>query len=196
MSIKPDVVEDLPKKELYGQLIAILGNRRKDVSGRLLVGFEKGELCQTLGRGEGELQEVLEGFNTFLLSIGLSVVEYERRNQTWFALKSLYAAPTELDEEELAVLGAFVMLAEERRRGLDEKERQKDLHVDLSKLVEYLVEREYFNEYRLRRVVKQLQDSSYLDRTAGKLSYGPRSMIELNEESRRQIASQAADLLF
>ena len=75
-------------------------------------------------------------------------------------------------------------------------EEQERKSIEQTALLEYFVSREYFNEYRLRRIINRLIESAYVSKQAGKLTYGPRTLIELNQEVRRRISNQATNLLF
>ena len=178
-------VEDLPRKEFYAQLFSILANRRQNSEGQLLIGFSEKGLMEVLESGLEETKELLSEFNDYLLGLGLSVAEFFYQRERWYCIKSMYAAPIELNEEELGVLGTIIMLMEGKEKSF----------VEQSVLIDYLTTREYFNEYRLRRLLSRLIDSAYIEKLGGKLRYGPRTLIELNEEVRRNIKLQAEDLL-
>ena len=98
----------------------------------------------------------------------------------------MYSQPIELNEEELAVLGTLIML-------FDQQERQR---IEYSELVNYLVQREYFSDYRIRKIILSLQTSGYAERQGKYIGFGPRTLIEFTDEAREQIALQAHDLLF
>ncbi len=187
MKQQENPIENLPLKEVYGQLLAILTNRRKNKDGMLLVGYPVDELSVVLNKTVEEANQLLAELNEFLLGLGLSVATYHVNNKEWVAIKSLYAAPIELHEDELTVLGTVIMLIEE----------SKEPKVETQKLVDYLAKREYFNEYKIKKIVKGLIDSGYLKKaSSGGLGYGSRTLIEINDESRRFISQQASELLF
>lgn len=180
-------IDDLPQKEVYAQLFAILSNRRRNIDDQLVIGYAQEDLSKVLNTPLEETEELIQEFNAYLLGLGLSVVEFMYNKQTWYCIKSLYAAPIELSEEELGVLGGLIMLAEEKNQE----------YIEQAKLLEYFITREYFNEHRLRRTITRLIQNAYIEKqSGGKLAYGPRTLIEINNESRRKIAKQAADLLF
>lgn len=180
-------IENLPIKEIYGQLLAILSNRRRNKDGSLIIGYDIQGLSSILNKTVEETNELLSELNSFLLGLGLSVVTYQQDLKDWTAIKSLYAAPIELHEDELTVLGTIIMLLEEK----------KETKVETQKIIDYLAKREYFNEYKLKRILKNLADNGYTKKaSSGGLTYGTRTLIEINDESRRFIAQQASELLF
>ncbi|OLS16746.1 MAG: hypothetical protein HeimC3_51660 [Candidatus Heimdallarchaeota archaeon LC_3] len=179
------VTDILPRKEVYSQLIAILTNRRKSTEGNLLIGLDEPSLRQVLGEEEN-FQSLIDEFNEYILGLGLTVVEFHYNGLVWRAIKSLYSAPIELSEEELAVLGTMIMLC-------DQQERQR---IEYTVLVNYLVQREFFTDYRIRKLIQSLQTNGYVEREGKYLAFGPRTLIEFTDEAREQIALQAHDLLF
>ena len=180
------LLDNIPRKEVYAQLFAILSNRRRNSDNQLIIGISEEEVSNVLNKSIEETKDLVQEFNDYLLGLGLSIVEYEYQKQIWICIKSMYAAPIELSEEELGVLGGLIMLTEEKEHN----------YIEQAVLLEYFVSREYFNEYRLRRIINRLIESAYVSKQAGKLTYGPRTLIELNEEVRRRISNQATDLLF
>ena len=180
-------IDNLPIKEVYGQLLAILTNRRKNKDGTLLIGYEVNELSVVLNKTIEETTQLLSELNEFLLGLGLSVTTYQNNQKDWAAIKSLYAAPIELQEDELTVLGTVIMLIE----------TNKEARMETQKLVDYLSTRDYFNEYKIKKIVKELTNVGYLKKApSGGLTYGSRTLIEINDESRRFISQQASELLF
>lgn len=182
-----NVIENLPIKEVYGQLLAILSNRRRNADGNLIIGYEVSELALVLNKTVEDTSTFLAELNEFLLGLGLSISSFQQNQKEWVAIKSLYAAPIELQEDELTVLGTLIMLTEE----------DKTVKIEIQKMVDYLAKREYFNEYKIKKIIKELISLGYVKKaTSGGLGYGPRTLIEINEEARRFIAQQATDLLF
>lgn len=193
MTQENELTSKLPTKEIYGQLIAILSNRRRDQDGRLIIGITEYELKNVLNHSTlEETRELMNGdFASFLLSIGLSLTNFDFISKSWYVIKSLYAAPIELKEDELAILGAFIMQIEKIHDGIEDKS------TDLKSLVDYLITRDYFNEYKIKKIAKFLIDNGYLfKKKSGKYTYGPKTLIEINEEARKLISSQASELLF
>lgn len=187
MPTKESTIENLPIKEVYGQILAILSNRRRNKDGALLIGYSVSELSVVLNKTMEETSVLLSELNEFLLGLGLSVTTFQQDQKEWAAIKSLYAAPIELHEDELTVLGSVIMLIEQN----------KEPKIETQKVIDYLAKREYFNEYKLKKLIKNLMDLGYVKRsTSGGLSYGPRTLIEINDESRRFISQQASELLF
>jgi len=185
---KDDIISNLPTKEVYGQLISILSNRRRDKDGKLIIGITERELQHVLNHSTvEETQDLMKEFEEFLLSLGLSLVKFPFKEYSWYAIKSLYAAPIELKEEELAILGAFIMLVE----------KNENKKTEMNTIIDYLSIRDYFNEYKIKKILKFLLDNGYIAKgKLGKLSYGPKLLIEVNEEARMLIANQASELLF
>ena len=187
MNSQVNPIDNLPIKEVYGQLLAILTNRRRNKDGSLLIGYAVEELSVILNKTVEETSQTLSELNDYLLGLGLSVATYQSNQKEWVAIKSLYAAPIELQEEELTVLGTVIMLVEQ----------SKEPKVETQKVVDYLAKREYFNEYKIKKIVKSLQDLGYLKKApSGGIAYGSRTLIEINDESRRFISQQASELLF
>ena len=76
-------------------------------------------------------------------------------------------------------------------------EEKKQPKVEIQSLVDYLEKREYFNEYKIKRILKDLTNLGYIKKaSAGGLTYGSRTLIEINDEARRLISQQASELLF
>ena len=76
-------VDNLPRKEIYAQLLAILTNRRKNKEGFLLVGLDEPSLRDVLGLSLEELQSLMKEFNDYILGLGLTVVEYQYQGYVW-----------------------------------------------------------------------------------------------------------------
>ena len=187
MSQEDNSFENLPIKEIFGQILAILSNRRWNREGSLIIGYDLPGLSVILNKTFQETNDLLSELNSFLLGLGLSIVTYQHDQKDWVAIKSLYAAPVELHEDELTVLGTIIMLLEGK----------KEHKVETQNLVDYLAKREYFNEYKIKRLIKNLTDLGYIKKApSGGLSYGSRTLIEINDEARRLIAQQASELLF
>lgn len=187
MSAEPEKpIDNLPRKEAYAQLLAILTNRRKNAESILLIGLDEPSLREVLGVNLEELQNLLKEFNDYILGLGLTVVEYQYHGYVWYAIKSMYSSPIELDDQELAVLGTVIMFTEKQ-------ERQE---VDFSEIIQYLTQREYFTEFKLRKVIQSLQMNGYLERHGKEITFGPRTLIEFSDEARTQIAQQTNELLF
>ena len=187
MAHEENPIDTMPIKEVYGQLLAILSNRRRNKDGHLIIGYDMPGLSTVLNKTVEETTNLLSELNSFLLGLGLSVITYQQDQKEWAAIKSLYAAPIELHEDELAVLGTIIMLIEEK----------KQPKVEIQSLVDYLEKREYFNEYKIKRILKDLTNLGYIKKaSAGGLTYGSRTLIEINDEARRLISQQASELLF
>lgn len=187
MKPQDNPIENMPIKEIYGQLLAILTNRRRNRDGGLIIGYSVDELSVLLNKTIDETKILLSELNEFLLGLGLSISTFQLDHKEWAAVKSLYAAPIELHEEELTVLGTVIMLIEEA----------KEPKIETQKIIDYLSKREYFNEYKIKRLIKNLTDLGYLKKaTSGGITYGSRTLIEINDESRRFISQQASELLF
>ena len=187
MKSQENPIAGLATKEVYGQVLAILTNRRRNKDGTLLIGYAVDELSVVLNKTVEDTNQLLSELNEYLLGLGLSVATYQSNQKEWAAIKSLYAAPIELHEDELTVLGTVIMLIEQ----------SKEPKVETQKIVDYLAKREYFNEYKIKKIVKTLQENGYLKKsTAGGITYGSRTLIEINDESRRFISQQASELLF
>lgn len=187
MKQQDNPLENMPIKEVYGQLLAILTNRRRNKDGALIIGYSIDELSIVLDKTIDETNILLSELNEYLLGLGLSISTFQSDQKEWATVKSLYAAPIELHEDELTVLGTVIMLIEE----------SKQPKIETQKIIDYLSKREYFNEYKIKKLIKDLTDLGYLKKAnSGGLTYGSRTLIEINDESRRFISQQASDLLF
>lgn len=183
-----DILQELPIKEVYGQLISILSNRRRDAEGKLVIGITEDEIKRVLNHTTlEETQELMQEFGVFLLTIGLSLVKFPFQSQNWYAIKSVYAAPIDLKEDELAILGTCIMLIE----------KNENKNTEMRAIVDYLTIRDYFNEYKIKNKLKFLMTNGYITKgKLGKLRYGPKLLIEINEEARKLIARQTTELMF
>jgi hypothetical protein len=179
-------IDDLPRKEVYAQLIAILSNRRRNEEGDLLIGIDDPTLKEILEMNNEEMHELMGTFNKYIMGLGLTTVEYQYKGYVWYALKSMYSAPIELTDDELAILGAIIMFFH----------KEESQQIEFTELVNYIIQRNFYTEFKVKKLIQSLQSNGYIERKGRMLEFGPRALIEFSEEAREQIAAQAAELLF
>ena len=75
-------------------------------------------------------------------------------------------------------------------------EKQERQEIDFSEVLQYLIQRDYFTEFKLRKLLQALQMNGYLERHGKEITFGPPTLIEYSDESLTQIAQQANELLF
>ena len=88
--------------------------------------------------------------------------------------KYLSKSHPELIEDELVVLGSFIMITE--------KEIKKRIN---SSELNFLVQRKYFTEFRLRKLLQNLVHNGYLVKDGKTITYGPRTIIEFSDTARK-----------
>ena len=178
-----------PEDETLQELFVALTSRWRTEDGSLAAGVPRRRLLTALDLDEPALRPLLDRLSGHLGPLGLELIEYYHARDRWYAIKSLHAAPNELDENEQAVLGVVIALIEESKRPSEAK-------IPPSKLKRILVRGKYLTQYRLDKVLSNLEHLGYLRRTKGGHAYGPRTLIEYGEDSRRNIAEEARELVF
>lgn len=175
--------------EVLQEMFVALTSRWRTDEGQLAVGVGRRKLMAALDVDEAGLRPLLDELAGRLGPLGLELVEYYHARDRWYAVKSVFAAPNELDENEQAVLGVVIALVEESKR-------PSEARIPLARLKRILVRGKYLTQYRLDKVLASLEHLGYLRRTKGGHAYGPRTLIEYGEESRRNIAEEARELVF
>ncbi|MBI4615042.1 MAG: hypothetical protein HY720_15625 [Planctomycetes bacterium] len=188
-----DPLEQDPGEErgddVLQELFLALTARWRSEDGKLAVGVPRKKLVAALDLPEAELGPVLDRLSGRIGPLGLEVVEYYHGRDRWVALRSLAACPNELGEWEQAVLGVVIAF-------LEESQRPDSSQVPLSKLKRLLVRGKYLSEYRLERVLANLEHLGYLSRKKDGYAYGPRTLLEFGEERRKNIHEEARELIF
>jgi hypothetical protein len=174
----PAVITDEEKGELFRELTTILS--RKWIKEKTTVfGSSEMDLLLATKFDISTLRNTLEEYKRFVEIIGLELIEYDFENDRWYCLKTNYYAPSELEKNDLIILGTIISLIEANTGPvLTEKIREK--LVLTGKIKEYIFERS------LRNLVKY----GYLNRNQGEWSYNYRTMIEFGEEERKTISEE------
>jgi hypothetical protein len=211
---------DAPGFDRVAELFLALTNRRVDRRGRLRIGVPVRELAAAFGE-EARLYEALQALAPRLAGLGLEQVEYDCDGEAWLCLRSLHAAPPELDDTLMGVLGTIIMLVERPRRDeAGDPDGEADAEPDPSPrarpqrrggrstgpapsvpttaVADLLVGGgmgRYLSRSRFDDAVKRLDAAGYIVRSGRKISYGPRLLVEFLDDARRNIAEQAARLV-
>lgn len=175
--------------EILSELFVALTARWRGPEGNLAIGVSARRLIGALGVSAGDLGVLLDRLVERVAPLGLELVEYYHERDRWYVLRSVHPAPTELDEWEQSTLGVVIAMAEETKRGADAA-------VPGHKIQRLLVRGKYLSLYRLDRALSRLEALGYLVRKKGGYAYGPRTLVEYSEESRKNIHLEARDLVF
>ena len=174
----PAVITDEEKSELFRELTTILS--RKWVKDKTTVfGSSEMDLLLATKFDISTLRNNLEEYRQFVEIIGLELIEYEFENDKWYCLKSDYYAPSELEKNDLIILGTIISLIE-ADKGPVLTEKIKEKLVLTGKIKEYIFERS------LRNLVKY----GYLNRKQSEWTYSYRTLIEFGEEERKAISEE------
>ena len=96
--------------ETLQELFIACASRWRTAEGQLGIGVPKKKLLEALGIEEAGLRPLLDQLTGRLAPLGLDLVEYYYARDRWYAVKSVFPAPNELDEYELAALGVVIAM--------------------------------------------------------------------------------------
>ncbi|MFX1534214.1 MAG: hypothetical protein ACFFDI_08345 [Promethearchaeota archaeon] len=181
------------RRALWPQLMAILSARWRSADGKYNVGIEKEQLHEVIKEYDEHLpfEIVLEEFASYLLDLGIILVEYQMDTTRFYCLRTAQARPNELGTEEQAVLGTIIQFVESKKeRG--EGERSE---IELNLLENRLVKGKYMSKNALNKYLRELETAGFIQRTRNKVKYGPRTFVELDERSRKEITEQVRKLI-
>ncbi len=188
-SSDPESGEELEQRHLLGQLFAALTTRYRDEEGRLCIGVTRQALIESLHTTRTGLNRILDLLRQQITPLGLELVEYRLGRETRYCLRTLYGVPGELTDPEYAVLGVIIATIE----GVQAHRRQQYLRV--KDLESAIVARGRLSRYQLDKILRRLSNLGYVTRTASRISYGPRTELEFDEERRQAIANAATIFL-
>lgn len=149
------------------QLFLALSTRWRRDDGSLAFGISEGDIA---GNGEMTLAEWRDRqveLKALGEQLGLELISYNHRGETWWCFRSLYAVPPELDEKEMALLAVFFY----RTVPEDDSAPRSALSAEVESLKALLVEGDYMSSHSMDRVLRQLRrrDTS----SAPGAAYGP-----------------------
>ncbi|MFW9852351.1 MAG: hypothetical protein ACFFDS_05385 [Candidatus Thorarchaeota archaeon] len=174
----PAVVTDEEKSELFRELTTILS--RKWIKDKTTVfGSSEMDLLLATKFDINTLRNTLEEYKRFVEIIGLELIEYDFENDKWYCLKTDYYAPSELEKNDLIILGAIISLIEANTG-----------HVLTENIREKLVLTGKVKEYVFERSLRNLIKYGYLNRKQNEWSYNYRTLIEFGEEERKAISEE------
>ena len=119
----------------------------------------------------------------------MELVDYSYQEQRWWCCRTLYPVPPELDENEMAVLAAFLY------RAAKQADRSVVLRAPLASLRSLLIDGGYLSTYAFDRTLRQLQDKGYLSRSRQTVVAEARLLLEIPEENRDYLVSQVEKLI-
>jgi DNA-binding MarR family transcriptional regulator len=188
-SVSKQLTEDFG--DINPQLLIALTSRWRRKNGSLAMGISKRQLRNKTGLSLLDLETLLEEFGKKVRKIGLELVSYVTNNETWYCLRSIYVVPNELTGDEQAVLGTIIYLIEKKT----DHRRREEQPINKTALVDRLVKRGYYSDYSLNKMLQTLEAAGYIQRSPGKIKYGPRTKIELTDERRKEIAERTEGVL-
>ncbi len=175
-------------QEALQELFVALTTRWRKENGVLAIGVSRKQLLKA-GSIEGAvLDDLLKKLKENIVNLGLELLEYIYDGETWYAIRSTYVAPTDLKSEEEAVLAVIVAHIESCA------ESKKETPIGTVK--KKLVGGKYFSEYQFDRILKNLEQSGYIERKKNSLIYSPRTLIELSQDARKHICEESSRLIF
>ncbi|MGQ4832834.1 MAG: hypothetical protein ACP6IS_02910 [Candidatus Asgardarchaeia archaeon] len=180
MTYKGDSSE-LSLDEELAELVAVLSTRWRDENGILRIGVDESRLKEALGvKNRDELSDKLSKLQRKLTPLGLEITRYFFDKKFYFCIRTIYGVPSELSDIEYALLGVIIYYIE--TSGSDFVTR-KQLEISL-------VDGHYMNLYQLEQSLKTLELFGYIVKRRGNVAYGPRTLIEFEEDRRRAIAEE------
>lgn len=175
-----------PSDDIMPELFTALTARWHQEDGSLAIGVPRSKLAKAAGMNVEHLEEYLQKMRQQIASLGMELVEYSHQGEAWYAIRSSYICPSELKEDEEAVLGYLISLLEDTKR---------HSHVTVSQVKKKLIEGKYFNESQLDRILKQLENLGYILRRQQKIVYHCRTLLEFSPQSRQHIAEEVRQRL-
>lgn len=177
--------------EVDPQMFIALTSRWRRENGTLAFGVSKNNLRSKTGLSLLDLETFIEDFGKKVRKMGLELVSYVADNETWYCLRSIYVVPNELSLDEQAVLGTIIFLIEK----VTDHRRREETPITSSELHERLVKRNYYSEYSLTKLLRNLESAGYIRRGGNRIRYGARTMIEISDEKRKEIADRTEGML-
>ncbi|MGQ4915516.1 MAG: hypothetical protein ACP6IU_12340 [Candidatus Asgardarchaeia archaeon] len=175
------------KTDEVAQLIAALSARWIGENGKIRYGVPEKKLLSIFKNNKKRLNALLSELERNIEPLGLMLVKYYMGNEKWYCLRTVYGVPTELTNDEYAVLGVIISIMERKKNKT--AFRKKELYLKL-------VTGGYMSQYQLDTILKRLELLGYINIEKGNISYGPRLQIEFDDERRKKIAEKASELIF
>ncbi len=168
-------------EESLPELVIALTSRWHTPDGNLAIGIPRKKLLQVGGINEEELENILTNLRQKIADLGLELVEYNSNSENWYAIRSKYVAPSELEEDEESVLAYII----------SHIENDKNQKVAIETVYKKLIAGKYFSQYQLDRILKNLEILGYITKKNRHFQYSCRTLLEFNKESRQHIAEEA-----
>ena len=175
-------------QEALQELFVALTTRWRKENGVLAIGVSRKQLLKAGSIESQVLEDLLKKLKENISSLGLELLEYIYEGEAWYAIRSTYVAPADLKSEEEAVLAVIIAHIE------SSTENKKE--VPVANVKKKLVNGKYFSEYQFERILRNLEQSGYIERKKNNLLYSPRILIELPQEARKHICEESARLIF
>ncbi|NUM35637.1 MAG: hypothetical protein HUU50_13910 [Candidatus Brocadiae bacterium] len=180
-------MSDIIQEALQEIFVALTTRWRKE-NGVLAIGVSRKQLLKAGSIEPAVLEDLLKKLKENISSLGLELLEYLYEGESWYAIRSSYVAPADLKSEEEAVLAIIIAHIESI------KESKKE--APLANIKKKLVGGKYFSEYQFDRILRNLEQSGYIERKKNNLAYSPRTLIELPEDARKHICEESSRLIF
>lgn len=180
-------VDKNKKSDEIEQLFAILTSRWIDENGKIRFGATEERLLSAFNGNKHFLKTKLAELEKYIEQLGLSLVKYYLGKEKWYCIRTIYGVPTELTNDEYAVLGVIMYFIEKGKKRME--------LVNKKKLITKLVTGNYFSKYQLDSILRHLEKLGYIILERATIKYGPRLKIEFDEERRKAIAERAEIIL-
>ena len=128
---------------------------------------------------------MLADLKEYIKKLGLECIEYIYEGEIWYAIRSNYVAPVELEAEEEAILAVIISLIEDTKQ-------QK---IEINAIKKKLILGKYCSEYQIKNILNQLEQLAYIQKKKQIVSYGPRLLLELTENARKHIAQETKRII-
>lgn len=175
-----------PSDETIAEMFTALTTRWYQADGSLGIGVPYSKLAKAVGTNMESFNELLQKLRQQISPLGLELAEYNLHGEVWYAIRSIYICPSELKEDEEAVLGYLMSLLEDNTRRYS---------VTVAQVKKKLIEGKYFNEAQLDKILKRLESLGYISRRQQKLIYHCRTLLEFSPQARIHIAEEARQRL-
>lgn len=180
-------MKDIVEEALQELFIAITARWQRE-DGTLGIGVSRSQLTTAGEISSDVLDNLLDTLRKKLAELGVELLEYMYDGDIWYAVRSSYVCPSELRSEEEAMLALFISELESSSKAPSE--------ILVKNCKQKLIGGKYFSEHQFDKIVRNLETLGYIKRKRSSILYGPRTLLEFSEESRKHIAEESHRLVF
>ena len=132
------------KEEGLEELFIALTTRWRKEDGKLGIGVPQKKLLKAGEINKSNLDILLADLKEYIKKLGLECIEYIYEGEVWYAIRSNYVAPVELESDEEAILAVIISL-------LEDTKQQK---IGINTIKKKLILGKYCSEYQFKSIFK------------------------------------------